>query len=384
MNTSASRCNSHPVSSNPFKPLLSAVTAVGLLLTSQAVLAGGSHPHRWLIDTTVIINNATTVADSEGNTVVTDCFAKGQVRLRSSWLERCPPLVQSSYGESRWSHCPYSPWSPWWPLDNEGSIRIANAIPYPPPSNEYERRYNIQYRPVQGQGQEITRYWGILMNWPISNTPQYLPNEDGVLHMRHTWRIDGFQIAGYSNENCGDPLTIEPDNEGGGTSTFPITAAKDGKTDKKMYVVMKNAPSESSKKKMQVENAERYREKRKQLVAEVARHANKRPPSQKGKRERLCTHIQLADGEKGIAVCGAKARKANPKLWEARLKLWEWDQRHPPEEAPFEGGDKPAGPDGEPEQKCHCGIVTFFNPDDGFQICEDSLMWCSQCDPACE
>jgi hypothetical protein len=222
------------------------------------------------------------------------------------------------------------------------------------------------------------------MNWPISNTPQYLSNEDGVLHMRHTWRIDGFQIAGYSNENCGDPLPIEPDNEGGGTSTFPITAAKDGKTDKKMYVVMKNAPSESSKKKMQVENAERYREKRKQLVAEVARHANKRPPSQKGKRERLCTHIQLADGEKGIAVCGAKARKANPKLWEARLKLWEWDQRHPPEEAPFEGGDKPAGPDGEPEQKCHCGIVTFFNPDDGFQICEDSLMWCSQCDPACE
>ena len=384
MNTSASRCNSHPVSSNPFKPLLSAVTAVGLLLTSQAVLAGGSHPHRWLIDTTVIINNATTVADSEGNTVVTDCFAKGQVRLRSSWLERCPPLVQSSYGESRWSHCPYSPWSPWWPLDNEGSIRIANAIPYPPPSNEYERRYNIQYRPVQGQGQEITRYWGILMNWPISNTPQYLSNEDGVLHMRHTWRIDGFQIAGYSNENCGDPLPIEPDNEGGGTSTFPITAAKDGKTDKKMYVVMKNAPSESSKKKMQVENAERYREKRKQLVAEVARHANKRPPSQKGKRERLCTHIQLADGEKGIAVCGAKARKANPKLWEARLKLWEWDQRHPPEEAPFEGGDKPAGPDGEPEQKCHCGIVTFFNPDDGFQICEESVMWCSQCDPACD
>jgi len=147
---------------------------------------------------------------------------------------------------------------------------------------------------------------------------------------------------------------------------------------------MEKVPSESSKKKMQAEHAERYREKRKQLLDEVARHVNQRPPSQKGKHKRLCTHIQLADGEKGIAVCGAKARKANPKLWEARLKLWEWDQRHPPEEELFEGGDKPAGPDGEPESKCHCGIVTFFNPDDGFQICEESVMWCSQCDPACD
>ncbi len=164
MTTSASCCNTFPVNSNPFKPLLSAVTAVGLLIASQTILAGGSHPHRWLIDTTVIINNATTVTDSQGNTVVTDCLAKGQVRLRSSWMERCPPLVQTMYGGSQWSDCPYSAWSPWWPLDDEGSIRITNALPYPPPSNEYQRRYNIQYRPVQGQGQEITRYWGILAN----------------------------------------------------------------------------------------------------------------------------------------------------------------------------------------------------------------------------
>ena len=400
MNTSASCCNSHPVSSNPFKPLLSAVTAVGLLLVSQAVLAGGSHPHKWQIDATVIINNATTVTDSEGNTVVTDCFAKGELRLRSRWTSRCPPYRPSL---GRWSDCPPAPWSPWWNLDDEGSIRISNSVSFPSPSNRYNRRYDIQYRPVQGQNQERIRYINLedflVTNygtedetWTMLGDPSnYLAGYDGVLRLPDTWRMDTSNLGsfvdtgvGFTNENCGDPVPIAPDDEGGGTSTFPITAAKDGKTDKKMYEVMEKVPSESSKKKMQAEHAERYREKRKQLLDEVARHVNQRPPSQKGKHKRLCTHIQLADGEKGIAVCGAKARKANPKLWEARLKLWEWDQRHPPEEELFEGGDKPAGPDGEPESKCHCGIVTFFNPDDGFQICEESVMWCSQCDPACD
>jgi len=398
MDTSASGCSWLPVSSNPFKPLLSAVTAVGLLLASQAVLAGGSHPHKWQIDATVIINNATTVTDSEGNTVVTDCFAKGELRLRSRWTSRCPPYRPSL---GRWSDCPPAPWSPWWTLDDEGSIRIANAVSYPSPSNRYNRRYDIQYRPMQGQNQERIRYINLedflVTNygtedetWTMLGDPSnYLAGYDGVLRLPDTWRIDTTNLGsfidtgvGFTNENCGDPLPIESDDEGGGTSTFPITAAEDGKTDKKMYTVIKEKPAKSVKKKMQAEHAERYREKRKQLVAEVARHVNKRPPSQKGKHERLCTHIQLGDGERGIAVCGSKARKANPKLWNARLKLWEWDQRHPIEEEEFRG-DKP-GPDGEPESKCYCGIVTLFDPKSETLFCEISLMRCSQCDPTCE
>ncbi|GEM_PF-2937987 len=402
MKTSASRCNWLPVSSNPFKPLLSAVTAVGLLLTSQAVLAGGSHPHQWLIDTTVTIAYGTTTTDSEGITVATDCFAKGEFRLRTRWAERCPPIQSHPMGVTRWSDCPASSWSSWWALNDEGSIRIANALPYLSPSNRYNRRYDIQYRPVQGQNQEGIRYINLedfkMTNpdtpeetWtPIGDSSNYLPGYDGVLRIPLTWRIDTTNLGsfidtgvGFTNENCGDPVPIGPDDEGGGTSTFPITTAKDGKTDKKMYTVIKEKPAKPVKKKMQAEHAERYREKRKQLVAEVARHVNKRPPSQKGKRERLCTHIQLADGERSIAVCGAKARKANPKLWNARLKLWEWDQRHPIEEEEFRG-DKPAGPDGEPESKCYCGIVTLFDPKSETLFCEISLMRCSQCDPVCD
>ncbi len=399
MKVSTSRYNCFPLNSILAKRVL-AVTA--LLLSSQIVIAGGSHPHQWLIDTTVLIENSTTVTDSQGNVVVTDCFAKGELRLRSRWASRCPPYRPSV---GRWSDCPPSPWSPWWSLDNEGSIRIANAMPYPPPSNEYIRRYDIQYRPVQGQDQETARYINLedflVTNYetedetwtPIGASSNYLAGEDGVLRIPKTWRIDGAANlgsftaigGGFTNENCGDPLPVEPDGEGGGTSTFPITAAaKDEKTDQKMYVVMKKAPAESSKKKKQAKYSTRDHPKRKQLVANIARHTNKRPPNQKGKHERLCTHIQLADGERGIAVCGSKARKANPQLWKARAALWKWDQNHPIEEEPLGGGDSPAGPDGEPESRCLCGIVTFFDPEDGFQICEESLMWCSQCDSACD
>ncbi len=391
MKVSTSRYNCFPLNSILAKRVL-AVTA--LLLSSQIVIAGGSHPHQWLIDTTVLIENSTTVTDSQGNVVVTDCFAKGELRLRSRWASRCPPYRPSV---GRWSDCPPSPWSPWWSLDNEGSIRIANAVSYPSPSNEYIRRYDIQYRPVQGQDQETARYINLedflVTNYetedetwtPIGASSNYLAGEDGVLRIPKTWRIDGAAIGGgFTNENCGDPLPIESDDEGGGTSTFPITAAKDGKTDKKMYTVMKEKSAKPAKKKMQPEHTERYRGKRKQLVAEVARHVNKRLPSQKGRHKRLCTHIQLAEGEKSIAVCGSKARKANPKLWEARLKLWKLDQRHPPEEEPFEGGDKPAGPDGDPEQKCYCGIVNLFDLKTEILFCEISLMRCSQCDPVCE
>ena len=397
MKTSASRYSCFSLNSIVAKEVL---LATALLLTNQIVMAGGSHPHQWLIDTTVILENSTTVTDPQGNVVITDCFAEGELRLRSRWTSRCPPYRPSV---GRWSDCPPSPWSPWWNLDDQGSVRIANAVSYPSPSNRYNRRYDIQYRPVQGQDQERIRYINLEdflvtdyetedETWTMVGDPSnYLPGEDGILRIPHTWRIDGAANlgsftainGGFTNENCGDPLSIEPDDEGGGTSTFPITAAKDGKTDKKMYTVIKEKPAKPAKKKMQAEHAERYREKRKQLVAEVVRHVNKRPPSQKGKHERLCTHIQLAEGERGIAVCGSKARKANPKLWDARLKLWQWDQRHPIEGEEFRG-DKPAGPDGEPEHKCYCGIVTFFDPDDGFQICEESLMWCSQCDSACD
>ena len=387
MKTSTSRYTCILLNSILVKRVL-AVTA--LLLTSQIVIAGGSHPHRWLIDTTVILNNATTIADSEGNLVTTDCFAEGEVRLRSRWVARCPPH-RPSVGS--WSDCPPSPWSPWWALDDEGSVRIANAVSYPPPSNEYQRDYHFQYRPVNGQYHEMSRSWHLNdiratnaetedETWTMVGAPSnYLAGYDGVLRIPNTWRIN---LNWIPIENCGDPLPIESDDEGGGTSTFPITAAKDGKTDKKMYTVMKEKSAKPAKKKMQAEHAERYRGKRKQLVAEVARHVNKRLPSQKGRHKRLCTHIQLAEGEKSIAVCGAKARKANPKLWEARLKLWKLDQRHPPEEEPFEGGDKPAGPDGDPEQKCYCGIVNLFDLKTEILFCEISLMRCSQCDPVCE
>jgi hypothetical protein len=266
-------------------------------------------------------------------------------------------------------------------------------VSYPPPSNEYQRDYHFQYRPVNGQYHEMSRSWHLNdiratnaetedETWTMVGAPSnYLAGYDGVLRIPNTWRIN---LNWIPIENCGDPLPIESDDEGGGTSTFPITAAKDGKTDKKMYTVMKEKSAKPAKKKMQAEHAERYRGKRKQLVAEVARHVNKRLPSQKGRHKRLCTHIQLAEGEKSIAVCGAKARKANPKLWEARLKLWKLDQRHPPEEEPFEGGDKPAGPDGDPEQKCYCGIVNLFDLKTEILFCEISLMRCSQCDPVCE
>ena len=225
--------------------------------------------------------------------------------------------------------------------------------------------------------------------WTMVGDPSnYLPGEDGILRIPHTWRIDGAANlgsftaidGGFTNENCGDPLPIESDGEGGGTSTFPITAAEDGKTDKKMYVVMKKALAKSSKKKMQAEHADPDHPKRKQLIANIARHTNKRPPSRTGKHERLCTHIQLAEGERGIAVCGSKARNANPKLWDARLKLWEWEQKNNwQEEAFYPGEDTPKNP-----YRCFCGIVTVSNRDDGFQICEESWMWCSQCDSACD
>jgi len=400
MKASTSRYSCFSLNSILVKRAL-AVTA--LLLTSQIVMAGGSHPHQWLIDLTVILENSTTVTDPQGNVVITDCFAEGEVRLRSSWASRCPPIQSHTMGVTRWSDCPPSPWSPWWNLDDQGLVRIANAAPYPPPSNEYTRRYDIQYRPVQGQDQETDRYINLedflVTNyetedetWTAIGAPSnYLAGGDGVLRIPKTWRIDGAANlgsftaigGGFTNENCGDPLPVEPDGEGGGTSTFPITTAEDDKTDKKMYVVMKKAPAESSKKKMQAEHANPDHPKRKQLIANIARHTNKRPPSQKGKHERLCTHFQLADGERGIAVCGSKARKANPQLWKARAALWKWDQDHPIEEEEFRG-DSPAGPDGEPESRCLCGIVTFFDPDAGFQICEESLMWCSQCDSACD
>ena len=394
MKASTSRYSCFSLNSILVKKAL-AVTA--LLLTSQIVIAGGSHPHQWLIDTTVLLENSTTVTDPQGNVVITDCFAEGEVRLRSSWASRCPPIQSHTMGVTRWSDCPPSPWSPWWNLDDQGSVRIANAVSYPSPSNRYNRRYDIQYRPVQGQNQETVRYVNLedilILNygskdetWTMVGGPSnYLAGEDGVLRIPKFWLIEGMPyIGGFTNENCGDPLPVEPDDEGGGTSTFPITAAEDGKTDKKMYVVIKKARTESSKKKKQTEHAGRNHPKRKQLIANIARYADKRPPSQKGKHERLCTHIQLAEGERGIAVCGSKARNANPKLWKARAALWKWDQNHPIEEEPLGGGDSPAGPDGEPESRCLCGIVTFFDPDAGFQICEESLMWCSQCDSACD
>ncbi|MGE4634432.1 MAG: hypothetical protein AAEI92_03665 [Arenicellales bacterium] len=398
---------SSKITSTLFKQVL---PVVALLLTSQIVIAGGSHPHQWLIDTTVLIANATTVTGPQGNVVITDCFAEGEVRLRSRWVGRCPPIRSISMGVARWSDCPPSPWSLWWDLDDQGSVRIANAAPYPPPSNEYTRRYDIQYRPVQGQSQERDRYWN-LIDFVVTNidTPEetwtaigaqvnYLAGEDGVLRIPNTWRIDGATNlgsftaigGGFTNENCGDPLPIEPDGEGGGTSTFPITAAaKDDKTDKKMYVVMKKAPAKSSKKKKQAEHAERYHQKRKQLVAEVARHVNKRPPSQKGKHERLCAHIQLADGERSIAVCGSKARNTNPKLWDARVKLWKWDQIHPIEEEAFGPPDTPLDSDGEPA--CYCSEVILvtgglFEGDWDLPtiICEEGWMKCSQCDSGCD
>ncbi len=392
MKTSTSRYTCILLNSILVKRVL-AVTA--LLLTSQIVIAGGSHPHRWLIDTTVILNNATTIADSEGNLVTTDCFAEGEVRLRSRWVARCPPY-RPSVGS--WSDCPPSPWSPWWALDDEGSVRIANAVSYPPPSNEYQRDYHFQYRPVNGQYHEMSRSWHLNdiratnaetedETWTMVGAPSnYLAGYDGVLRIPNTWRIN---LNWIPIENCGDPLPIESDDEGGGTSTFPITAAKDGKTDQKMYVVMKKAPAESSKKKKQAKYSIKDHPKRKQLIANIARYTNKRPPSQKGKRERLCTHIQLAESQKSIAVCGKKARDANPKLWDARVKLWQWNQRHPIEEEAFGPPDTPLDSDGEPA--CYCNEIILatgglFESDRDLPtiICEEGWMKCSQCDSGCD
>ena len=69
-----------------------------------------------------------------------------------------------------------------------------------------------------------------------------------------------------------------------------------------MYVVTKKTPAESSRKIKQAEHVIRDHPKHKQLIANTARHRNKRPPSQKGKRERTRTHIQLAAGGKTIIV----------------------------------------------------------------------------------
>ena len=106
MKTSASRYTCILLNSILAKKVL-AVTA--LLLTSQVVLAGGSHPHQWLIDTTVILENSTTVTDPQGNVVITDCFAEGELRLRSRWTSRCPPYRPSV---GRWSDCPPPPGAP--------------------------------------------------------------------------------------------------------------------------------------------------------------------------------------------------------------------------------------------------------------------------------
>ena len=391
MKASTSRYSCFSLNSILVKKAL-AVTA--LLLSSQVVLAGGSHPHKWLIDTRVIIENAALSLDSGGFPSGPQCHARGEIRLRSSWATRCLPMRQYSNGSSAgWSDCPWSGWSPWYELDNRGSTGIANAVPYPPPSNEYERRYNIQYRPPQGPIRGIIRYWTTLDSWvydrdpnTIYVVPAYIPGSDGVMGIRNEWVLDAFDMTDFTTENCSNPPP-------GGTSTFPITAAaKNDNTDPKMYVVMKKAPAESSKKKKQAKHSTRDHPKRKQLVANLARYADKRPPSRTGKRESLCTRIRLDKGETTIRVCGPKARDANPKLWDARVKLWQWDRDHPPEEEAFGlPPDTPLGPDGQPDPRCYCSEVTFISGglfdgdwDEPTMICQEGWMQCSQCDSACD
>jgi hypothetical protein len=201
--------------------------------------------------------------------------------------------------------------------------------------------------------------------------------------IRNEFVLNAFTMTDFTTENCWNPPP-------GSTATFPITAAaKDDNTDPTMYVVMKKAPAESSKKKKQAKHSTRDHPKRKQLIANIARYTDKRPPSRTGKRESFCTRIRLAKGETTIRVCGPKARDANPKLWDARVKLWQWDRDHPPEEEAFGPPDTPLVSDGEPA--CYCKEIILatgglFESDRDLPtiICEEGWMKCSQCDSGCD